>query len=232
MTREPRLVFFPGMAVDVRLYDPQRTAFPDLITPPWIPHVEGESMRQYAARYARHLVDSDALGNPDAPLILGGVSMGGMMSLELSHHLPAAAIILIGSCTSARAVGPWMHALEQVSRPINANIIGTGKAAASPFLGRGVPEEHRQNLITMLQDVPADFLKWCARSIVTWEGTTGKAPVHHIHGDNDWVIPHSRLTMPPAKLVPKGAHVLNLSHPEEVNAFVHDVVRSVSSSAG
>jgi pimeloyl-ACP methyl ester carboxylesterase len=228
---EPRLVFFPGMAVDTRLYDPQRAAFPNLITPPWIPHIQGESMRQYASRYAKHLIATNALGDASAPLILGGVSMGGMMSLELSHHLPTAAIILIGCCTSAQAVGPWMLALESVSRPISAHVIGTGKAAASPFLGRGVPEEHRQTLITMLQDVPPDFLKWCARAIATWEGTTGTAPIHHIHGDHDWVIPHTRLTQPPTRLVPKGAHVLNLSHPQEVNQFIAGVVRSIPHSA-
>jgi pimeloyl-ACP methyl ester carboxylesterase len=155
--------------------------------------------------------------------------MGGMMSLELSHHIPTAAIILIGSCTSSHAVGPWMHALESISRPLAASLIGSGKVAASPFLGRGVPEEHRQNLITMLQDVPPDFLKWCARAIVTWEGTTGAAPIHHIHGDHDWVIPHARLSPPPTMLVTKGAHVLNLSHPAEVNEFVASVVRSVTS---
>jgi pimeloyl-ACP methyl ester carboxylesterase len=219
------------MAVDTRLYDPQRADFPDLITPRWIPHIHGESLRQYACRYAKHLLDTNALGDPQSPLILGGVSMGGMMSLELSHHLPTSAIILIGSCTSAQAVGPWMLTLESVSRPISATLIGTGKIAASPFLGRGVPQEHRQTLITMLQDVPPDFLKWCGRAIATWEGTTGKAPIHHIHGDRDWVIPHARLATPPSLVIRGGAHVLNLSHPQEVNTFITRVAHSVMESA-
>lgn len=226
----PRLVFFPGMAVDARLYHPQRAVFPDLITPRWIPHIHGESLRQYACRYAEHLLTTNALGDAAAPLILGGVSMGGMMSLELSHHLPTAAIILIGSCTSAQAVGPWMLALESLSRPISPHLIGTAKFAASPFLGRGVPHEHRQALITMLRDVPADFLKWCGRAIATWEGTTGNAPIHHIHGDSDWVIPHTRLATPPSLVIPGGAHVLNLSHPEEVNTFITRVAHTVMES--
>ena len=32
----PRLVLFPGLAADARLFEPQRRAFPQLEVPPWL----------------------------------------------------------------------------------------------------------------------------------------------------------------------------------------------------
>lgn len=52
-------------------------------------------------------------------------------------------------------------------------------------------------------------------------------PVHQIHGSFDRVIPAGRLSRPPDSIVRGGAHVLNLSHPLEVNQFIAKVVQQV-----
>lgn len=44
------------------------------------------------------------------------------------------------------------------------------------------------------------------------------ASVHHIHGTRDWVILPSRVK--PDVWVQGGAHLLNMSHPVEVNRWI------------
>jgi pimeloyl-ACP methyl ester carboxylesterase len=71
----------------------------------------------------------------------------------------------------------------------------------------------------MARDLPVDFLRWAARAAVEWDGCPDPGvPVRQIHGDRDWVIPVARLK--PDTIVAGGLHVLNMSHPAEVNAFI------------
>lgn len=223
--RATRLILLPGMGVDSRLFYAQKIAFPNLELPQWIPHLKRESLRDYATRFAATLNPTDP-----RPLIIGGVSMGGMIALELSRHLTtAAAIILIGSCTSGRAVAPFMRAMEQVSRPVPSGLISAGRVLAAPFLGQGgVPRADRRQLGEMLSDIHVPFLRWSGRAIMEWPGIEHvTTPVHQIHGSFDRVIPAGRLSRPPDSIVRGGAHVLNLSHPLEVNQFIAKVVQQV-----
>lgn len=223
--RSIRLILLPGMGVDSRLFDAQRAAFPSLELPEWIPHRKRESLRDYAARFSATLHPTDP-----RPLVIGGVSMGGMIALELSRHLTtAAAVILIGSCTSGRAVAPLMRAMEHVSRPVPSRLISAGKMLAAPFLGQcGVPRADRRQLGEMLSDIPVPFLRWSGRAIMEWPGIEhGTPPVHQIHGSYDRVIPTGRLSRAPDSIIDGGAHVLNLSHPREVNQFIAKVVQQV-----
>lgn len=216
------------MGVDSRLFDAQKIAFPNLELPQWIPHHKRESLRQYAARFAATLNPTDP-----TPIVIGGVSMGGMIALELSRHLAtAAAVILIGSCTSGRAVAPYMRAIENVSRPVPSRLISAGRVLAAPFLGQdGVPRADRRQLGQMFCDIPVSFLRWSGRAIMEWPGIDDVSlPVHHIHGSYDRVIPAARLSRAPDSIVRGGAHVLNLSHPQEVNHFIAKVLSSTLST--
>ncbi len=61
--------------------------------------------------------------------------------------------------------------------------------------------------------------RWYARPILK------RVPVFHIHGANDRTLPVA-LTRPDV-IVPAGGHALTLFSPNEVNAFLADVVRRV-----
>ncbi len=105
------------------------------------------------------------------------------------------------------------------------------------FLGRGgvIPREHRDALVRMAKELPVGFLRWAARAVVEWDGCGEDelgpgVPVHHIHGTRDWVMPVSRVNA--TEVIKGGAHVLNMSHPREVNAMLARVSgRALSTSA-
>ena len=80
MSESPRLVLLPGMGADERMFEEQRAAFPGLIVPPWLPARKRESLRDYAARMAETI-------RVERPFYLGGVSMGGMVALEMARYL-------------------------------------------------------------------------------------------------------------------------------------------------
>jgi pimeloyl-ACP methyl ester carboxylesterase len=211
-----QLILLPGLGADHRLLEPQRAAFPQLIVPPWIPPRKNESLPQYAARMAETVSPS-----PDVPLVLGGVSFGGMLACEMAQYLEPKAVVLIASCRTRRSLRPiytpgrWLLPFV----PVQAwNIV---KLLSGPLLRikHRRSAAKREMLIAMFQDADPRFLHWIVQALLRWEATPlGGIPVYHIHGRRDPVIPARRVK--PDRMIPNGSHLINLTHADEVNSFI------------
>lgn len=196
------------------MFAPQKAAFPHAETPSWIPHVPRESLASYAKRLADSL-------NIREPIVIGGVSMGGMMSLEIARIAPVKRVVLIGSSRTPRAVNPLLRISERASRIAPEFLLDHGRALAPMFLGRGghIPAPDRSLLVRMVRELPVSFIRWAAQAVLEWPGCEDPGvPVHHIHGDHDWVFAIRKVL--PDVTIRRGSHVLNLSHPQEVNDFI------------
>jgi pimeloyl-ACP methyl ester carboxylesterase len=226
----PHLILLPGLGADRRFLARQLAAFPDAIIPPWIPPERNESLPHYAERLAAHI--SPQLSRP---CVIAGVSLGGMVALEMARHLripgsstPAArSIVLIGSCREPSPVHPFLRFSEFATRPVPAPLLSLSLFAAPLVLGRGfnLSPEDRRLLVKMVRETPLSFVKWGARAVLSWRGHNDPAiPIRSIHGARDWVIrPHIAR---PELIIPGGPHVLNFSHPKEVNDFLQSVLDS------
>jgi pimeloyl-ACP methyl ester carboxylesterase len=72
----------------------------------------------------------------------------------------------------------------------------------------------------MAERTPASFLKWGVEAILSWHPSPVAVPVHHIHGSRDRLIPIGRVQ--PNRVVSGGGHLLTLTHPEQVVAFLSE----------
>jgi pimeloyl-ACP methyl ester carboxylesterase len=219
-----RLVLIPGLGVDARFLHHQRAAFADLVVPEWLEPEPREPLSHYAERMAGIVLATVR----DHPVVVGGVSLGGMLALEMSRHLNARAVVLIGSCRHPSAISPLLHLGERAGRLLPSPLISWSRRFGPLVLGRGgripLPTEDRRLLAAMVRSVSVPLLRWGSRAIFEWPGTDPRVPVRHIHGECDWVIPVSRLQPPPDRVVPGGSHIVNMSHPHEVNAFLRTIV--------
>jgi pimeloyl-ACP methyl ester carboxylesterase len=81
-------------------------------------------------------------------------------------------------------------------------------------------------LAEMYRSVPPRLIRWGAGAIRNWPGVEDPGvPVHHIHGQSDRVIPLRRVQ--PDRVVPGAGHLLTLTHPEAVNAFLAEELSRV-----
>lgn len=216
----PRLILVPGLGVDRRVFYPQVEAFAGVLIPEWLEPERRETLGHYAERLAAAVREAER-----GPVVVGGLSLGGMLALEMSRYLDARAVVLIASCRSPRAVCGPLRLVERFGRVIPTPVIAAGLALGPLFVGRGggISPADRTLLGEMVRQVPAPFLRWGARAIMEWPGAEQvAAPVHHIHGGHDWVIPIRRVQ--PTVIVSGGSHVLNLSHPGEVNGLLRAVL--------
>ncbi len=210
----PRLILLPGLAADARMFAPQLAAFDNLEVPPWPAFREDESLSDFARRMAGTLDTSE-------PFIIGGVSMGGMIAQEIARHTKPQCVILIASSRDGDAVPRYYRWYEFLTRPIPDRLLGAGRIIA-PLISRqfnnATPEQEKL-MAEMIKSTPIEFIRWGARAIFEWPGAGElDCPVYHIHGDADRLIPRANVN--PDRIVKGGGHLINISHADQVNAFI------------
>jgi pimeloyl-ACP methyl ester carboxylesterase len=206
------------MAADERLFGPQLAHFPQLRIQPWIAPKCNETVRSYAARIASH-------ANPGRPCIIGGASFGGIVALEMAQHLDAMACVLIGSIRSPVEL-PWRWRVAQPLALLGSDVAGK-VAGLLARTGNGFLNYGTLRRLHRLSKPEAAFVRWAMCAVCRWYARPilKRVPVFHIHGANDRTLPVA-LTRPDV-IVPAGGHALTLFSPNEVNAFLADVVRRV-----
>lgn len=215
------LILLPGLAASCEVFEPQRKRFPSLIVPEWPKPDRGETLSQYAERFAASLI-------PVGPCVLGGLSFGGMLAQEMTRFLQPRGLILIATIRgpdelplyakagrSLRGLIPWLPVgcLQQLSRVMEC----PGVRSVFPF---------RRILARQFREADRELFCWSLDQIVRWPAApVVTCPTWHIHGDRDPVLPASRTS--PDRLVPGGGHVLTLTHPQAVNDYIAECVSQI-----
>jgi pimeloyl-ACP methyl ester carboxylesterase len=209
MAEDLPLILLSGMAADARLFAAQRAAFPGLRVPAWIAPRPRESLCSYAGRLARHI-------DPGRPCVVGGASFGGIVAVELAVHVHARACVLIASVRSPGEL-PWWCRLLRPAAALGPEGLGrlAGLVAAAPSLSPGAAPHLRH-----LSAPEAAFQRWASWAVLTWRPSRGarQVRVYQIHGGADRTLP-VRYTRPDV-VVAGGGHLLAVTHPQAVNAFL------------
>ena len=208
------LVLMPGMGTDARLFDDQRPSFKTLITPDWLDPQPRESLRDYG----RRMVDALPV---EPPYVLGGVSFGGMLALEMARHAKPRGVVLIASCRSRAALPLRLRLLARWG-PLLPDFVADARRVVPAFMYQRVGatrDEHFERCHQMLLDTPPHLLRWTGRAIHTWPGAEDlDVPVYHVHGDADKIILSNRVRAD--AWIEGGGHLLTMSHVEHVNEAI------------
>lgn len=213
------LILLPGLGTDAALFAVQRIAFPNLIVPAWLPPLKRETLPEYAARMATAV-------NPGGPCVIGGLSFGGMVALEMTRHLDARGCVLISSLTSPRQLPIGMRCLSPLAWLLprrSDRVISLFGTVLLKTLGPLLPTRMKQ-LCVHFSKTKGTMLPWACRAVTSWRPSTDSwpCPVWHLHGNADPIFP-VRYTHPD-ELVPGGGHLLPLTHPFLVNKFLVDAM--------
>src|SRR5687767_11649214 len=95
-----RLYVMSGLACDERLFEKQRGLPLDLRFLPWITPRESEPVGEYAERMCERI-------DPSEPFLLGGVSFGGMMAMQMMKYVKPRAVVLLSSCRRPAGLPGW-----------------------------------------------------------------------------------------------------------------------------
>ena len=195
-----RILVFPGMGANARMHARLASLDRRIVACDWPGIPDGPGFADLAhACIARH-----AIGPGDA---VAGSSMGGMIAAEIHAQVGTAAAILIGSCLTPTAI-PLRRLIGFGERLLHDDLLTAGPArllstssAAAAFRA------------------PPGFIRWALRALDAWPGLVRASlpRLHAIHGRFDAIIPLSRVR---ADRVIPGGHLIAVSHPRLVHAFI------------
>jgi pimeloyl-ACP methyl ester carboxylesterase len=209
------IILLSGMAADERLFEAQRSLFPQLRVPRWIEPQPSEPLPAYAKRLAQQV-------HPGSSCLVGGVSFGGMVALEMATHLPARGCLLISSVRSPSELPPWVRALRPTAA-LGPEAIGflAGMASwcSAPLLPR-----RKIGQLQRLSVATSAFLRWASWAVLQWRPSAAvkRVRVWQVHGAADRTLPARYLR--PDVVVPGAGHLLVLTHPHVISASIRRAV--------
>ena len=217
-----RIVLLPGLGADARLFDAQRRAFPGLEVPAWLEPAARETLPAYARRMAA------SLSRAEEGLVLGGVSFGGMVACEMARHVPAQAVVLISSGRGRAALTRTARVLARAAPRLPTSALVAARPLwplAAWALGAST-REARALVREFVRRADLPFIQWGLGAIAGWTPPPAlPGRIRAIHGRADRLIRARRVEA--ERLVPGAGHLLNVTHPDEVNAFLSAVVADV-----
>ena len=238
--RKPILVFLPGIGANHRLFRHQAEVFPNSHAADWIDPLPDELLEQYAVRLAETIRVELEQRQP-APIIVCGVSLGGMIAPYVARKLDAMGCVLLGSIRSPKEFPRWCyfdwwfmrHCFPLRVARIFMLQLGAKLLLLVPGLRRRFIEFEVGQQMT---EIPTRRFAGLSRMMFDWayrHREKTEEPVFsgltlQIHGTCDLLLAMRRTT--PDIRIPGGGHTLTLTHPKEVNETIERFVAQIVDS--
>ncbi len=212
-----KVYFIPGLSGTALMFSKQLAVFGDQAEV--LEHIEPLDDKESIYHYARRLAEGI---DTSQPFILAGVSMGGILSIEMNKFLEPAHTILIASIQSSEELRPQLRRYHKMSIPklIQPPVYNAFRKVAYPFIGLRFPKHH-EDFYTMFMQHSDKMMRWGMNSVMGWKNTFFPYKLTRIHGSKDHVFPiqyinSNRIDL----LIEGGTHFVNIENAEEVNEVI------------
>jgi pimeloyl-ACP methyl ester carboxylesterase len=229
MSTRPTLLFIPGLRADHRLFKYQTAAFPNSHFTDLIDPLPKESLEHYAIRFAE-VIRAELNTRPPAPIVVCGLSFGGMIAPYVARELGASGCILLAAVRPHDQF-PYRYYLDWLVmslcpplRPLRLFLtrLGARFMLRFPrlwkwFLHPRAVRTYAEMPLSRLAGLSRMMFDWAYRHRLPKESraTIFDKPTLHIHGTNDWLLPIRRLN--PDIIIDGGGHLLTITHPTKIN---------------
>lgn len=211
-----KVYFISGLGADRRVF--KNIQLPPQYQPvylDWIPPLKNETLAHYALRLAK---DIDT--NEEFSVI--GLSMGGMMAVEIANHFKPVHTILISSIPSSAHLPAYYRLLGklQLHKFLPVSIVKQTSLIKRFFSAKTT--EDKRMLESMIRNMDVPFMRWALGAVLNWRYTTPHQKIFHIHGSYDEILP-VRFTKP-THVIRKGGHLMILNRAAMINKIISEIL--------
>ena len=212
--------FISGLGADEKIF--QRLRLPagfEYYYINWIEPLNNESFHDYAQRL------SQVIGR-DKDFILIGVSMGGMMAIEISKFLQPKYTIQISSALNKNGLPLWtrLAGMSGISNLVSEKLLHSDTTHNYNFLGTK-SEEDIELAKAMIRNTSITFFRWAVAKIVRWENDYIPTNLVRIHGTNDRIIPFPKEEN--VVSIENGTHFMVYNRAEEINKILEEKLANI-----
>lgn len=173
---------------------------------------KGTSMKQFAYQLAKEI-------DTTQPFVLIGVSLGGMLCVEISEILNPEKVIIVSSAKN-RSELPFRYKFQKaipIYKLIPAKFLHFGARILQPI----VEPDRKHNKETFKQMLAAKNPKYIKRTIemiVKWDRKENNSKIRHIHGTKDHTLPIRKVKCD--VVVINGSHMMTLTRGSEITELL------------
>ena len=174
------------------------------------------SMKQYAQMLVTQIDTSE-------PYIFIGVSMGGMLAVELSELMHPKQVIIVSSAKN-RTELPFRYRFQKhvpLYKLFPATLIKLGARCLQAIVEPD-RRKFKKEFKRMLLSKDKTYLKRSIHMIVNWERKSNATKLDHIHGTRDHTIPIRNVRA--ALEVKNGSHMMMLTRTSEVAELINKLL--------
>lgn len=211
-----KVYFISGLAADKRVFKYIRVPSNcEIIHLNWIEPQKKETLTAYAIRLAQGI-------NADEPFAVVGLSMGGMIAIEIARHYHPSKTVLISSITCSQQLPVHLKWAGKMRLHKIMPIRFVKSAAIMKRLFTAETKDDKETLRQIIRDSDSKFIKWAMGAILFWDNTEPPASYIHIHGTKDEVLPLRRTQ--PTHIISDGGHLMVMTRAEEINKILLEVL--------
>ena len=211
---EKIIYLIPGQGSDERLFkniniENYETEIIEYIIPE-----KNETMASYAKRLSIQI-------DTTIRYSIIGVSLGGMLAMEMSNILRPEEVVLIASAKSKNEIPALYKFFRKfpIHRLLGGNFYKFWTIILQP-LYEPMPKDDQKIWRDMMKQKDPKFMKQAVRCIVEWESENyGNIELLHIHGSKDKTLPIKKINDP--VIIEDGTHVMTLTHGKEISDIIN-----------
>lgn len=216
------IYLFPGQGSDYRIFD--SITFDSLYKVKVIAYstpAKGATMAAFAKSLSSQIDTSE-------DFILIGVSLGGMLCVELSEFLNPRQTIIVSSAKNRKEL-PFRYRFQKVI-PIYEAIPPKALFIGAKILQPLVEPDRNKNkdvFKSMLESKEPVYIKRTIRLIIQWDRTHNTKTIFQIHGTNDHTIPIRNIKTP-TYVIDGGSHMMTLTRSQAMSKILNNLVSNAS----
>lgn len=212
------IYLFPGQGADKRQFDSLifDTSFKIKIIEYGTPS-DSETMASFARNLSPQIDTTEEF-------ILIGVSLGGMICVELSEILNPDKTIIISSAKNKYDL-PGRYSFQK-KIPIYRCFSGNAILAGAKFLQPIVERDSKKNRATfkaMLAAKEPKYMKRTVGLIVAWEREFNSKQIIQIHGTDDNTLTF-RSIQSPDYIIENGSHMMTITRAAEISIVLNEIL--------
>lgn len=211
------IYLIPGQGSDYRLF--KNLELGDQFNIKYIHYTvpeKGASMADYAKELMQQV---DTTRN----YVLIGVSLGGMLTVEMSEIHPTYKSILISSAKCRNELPGRYRVQEKLLfyKIVSGKISKSAALILQPLVEPDRRKE-KKTCISMLKAKDSDFMKRTIAMILEWHRVVYPDSIIHIHGNNDHTIPIRNVKYD--YLIENGSHMMTLTKGNEISEVILQIL--------
>jgi pimeloyl-ACP methyl ester carboxylesterase len=212
-----KIFLIAGLGADTRLYNNIDLQDHDVTPVDWIEPNVGDTLSTYAQKLIHQYFITDNS-------VVIGVSLGGMIAVEIAKQVRLNKVILISSIKTIKEA-PWyfkaFNALP-LYRLISGSLLAKLGFLIKPVFGK-MSAQDAWLFNDMLKKSSPKFIKWAMGAVLKWRNETIPPNLYHIVGDKDLVFNYKNISN--ATIVKGGTHIMVFDKAKQINKLLKDILK-------